>query len=162
MGGPSHLLFLLGERDTALNKQQSLIASLQRKVHALQARLDLAQAHGLKRSAATAAPSAAAGAHFDDGEEDAGVTAGGGNMDRFHSQLSSLRASLSSRLRSQLSQLLLATSAPTQAGPPMHPRVAAYISDLEQSLVWEASGRAVEKSALNAQCLRAEKMAQDR
>ena len=64
-------------------------------------------------------------------------------------------------LLAQLSQLLYATSAPGEV-PPLHPRVAAYISDLEQSRVWEASGRAVEKSALNAQCLRAEKMAQDR
>lgn len=163
VGGPNHLLFLLGERDTALNKQQSMVSALQRRVHALQARLELAQAlprsheHGAASGGGRGAATTATGVN---GDDDDVAAAGGASMEHFHSQLSGLRASLSARLRAQLAQVLHSSAAAGEAGP--SPRVAAYVADLERWLVWEASARAVEKTALNAQCLRAEKMAQDR
>jgi len=173
VGGSSHLLFLLGERDTTLNKQQSLINTLQRKLHALQAKLELQQqhAHGRgdaatagsspsgKRGGAELDGSAAAPAAEDDPLSAALSDFAATQLEQLQSQLLTLRASLASRLRSQMQQLSLSL---TQSGEPLPSgRVRAYIADLERWLIWESSWRGVEKSALNAQLLRAEKQAQD-
>jgi hypothetical protein len=173
VGGSSHLLFLLGERDTTLNKQQSLINTLQRKMHALQAKLDLAThasgQHGHAASSGGGASAVAVGASDSPSSATTGAgedpslailsDAAAAQLEQFQSQLLTLRASLSSRLRAQMHQLTLSLS---QAGEPLPAgRVKAYIADLERWLVWESSWRGVEKAALNAQLLRAEKQAQE-
>ena len=161
LGGSSHLLFLLGERDTSLNKQQALISSLHRKCNALQAKLDLAlgqqQPHQHSGSGANAFAALADAAGGGANSEDlAGGGGGGGDADQqLQTQLTALRARYTDRLRSQLGSLLRSEALP------LSPGVRAYISDLESWLLWEASWRAVEKAALNARVIAAERAAQE-
>jgi hypothetical protein len=138
LGGASHLLFLLGERDTTINKLQAQVQSLHRKVNGMTGRLELGGG----------AADAAAGSE--------GMFSDASGGERYHKQLEVLRRSFGEKLRAQMVQLH------HMGEPAPSARLSAYVSDLERWLIWEASWRQVEKTALNAQCVQAEKQAQER
>ena len=144
IGGSNHLLFLLGDRDTTINRLQSQVQMLQRKCHSLTARLEASGSGGGDTTTNSLASSS----------NDAASSSASAE-----SHLHTLRTNLTARLRSHMTQLASLLSSGQASIPP---RALAYIRDLEEWLVWEASSRQVEKMMLNAECMKAEKQVQER
>jgi len=158
LGSSSHLLLLLGERDTTINRLQSQLRALTRKLHVSNAQRSLrgsSQTIGAKRMDVSASgPYSAAAIPL---SPTSPITPSSSSSvptsvplpsAPFPSAISAahlhaLRSSLASKLRAHISDVLVACQA---SGQSVSPKLLALMEDMQRMMIWEMTQRNIEKS----------------